>query len=706
MRGGRDKRSPRFWTKRCGEPEVKRPSGFSAALLGNPLSAVEQPRLLNGLMHHRATAFESSARSANHLFAFVVSLLALLGFSLPRASGAEAETATRDLSELKKLSLEELLEQEVTSVSKRPERLAAAAAAVQVITGEDIRRSGATSLPEALRLAPNLNLARIDSRQWAISARGFSSTSANKLLVMIDGRSVYTPLFSGVFWDVQDTLLQDIDRIEVISGPGGTLWGANAVNGVINVITKSSKETQGLLLSGGGGNELRGAGEWRYGGALATNLHFRIYGKYFDRDSAALAATGRSATNQWHMGQSGFRLDWAASDENALTLQGDAYQGAIDQTAARNIAVEGQNLLGLWTRTFSTDSSLKLQLYYDRTRRLIPGTFSELLSTYDLDLQHQFLLGQRHNILWGLGYRLSEDEVGNTPALAFLLARVSRQLFTGFLQDQIALAPDRWTLTLGTKVEHNDYTGLEFQPSGRLAWTPSEHQTVWGAVSRAVRAPSRIDRELFAPGKPPFVLQGGPDFVSEELLAYELGYRVQPHARLSLSVATFFNEYSNIRSVERVNPAAAYPAVIANGLESETYGAEFTAEYRVAEWWRLRAGYTHLKLHFMPKSGSTDATRGGTESHDPNHQFSLHSAMDLPGRLTLDAGFRAVSRVANQSVPAYAELDVRLAWNAARNLEFSIVGQNLLHSRHAEFGAPATRQEVERGIFGKVVCRF
>lgn len=618
---------------------------------------------------------------------------------------AQTPTTFKSSSELKRLSLEELVDQEVTSVSKRPEKFSEAASAVQVITQEDIHRSGATSLPEALRLASNLEVAQVDSRQWAISARGFNSTTSNKLLVLIDGRAVYTPLYAGVFWDVQDTLLEDIDRIEVISGPGGTLWGANAVNGVINVITKSAKETPGVLISGGGGSELRGFGGFRYGGALATNIHYRVYGKYFDRDGAVFA-NGRDATNQWNMGQGGFRVDWDASEANLLTAQGDFYKGAIAQPNTDDVSVEGSNVLGRWTRAFSEDSSLKLQLYYDRTRRLIPRTFAEDLDTYDLDLQHRFPLGERHDLLWGLGYRLMDDDVGNSAALAFLPARVTRQLFSGFLQDEITLVPDRLRLMLGSKIEHNDYTGFEFQPSARLAWTINSRQTLWTAISRAVRSPSRIDRELFSPGVPPYLIQGGPDFTSEELLAYELGYRIQPHSRLALSAAAFFHDYAGLRSLERVAPPSAFPIVIANGLNGESYGAELTADYRPTEWWRLRAGYTHLQIQIRPEPGSTDTARGSGEARDPNHLFSIRSSMDLPGRLALDAGLRYVSHIANQSVPAYTELDARLAWKATRNLELSVVGQNLLHPRHAEFGAPAARYLIERAVVGKVTCRF
>jgi len=456
---------------------------------------------------------------------------------------------------------------------------------------------------------------------------------------------------------------------------------------------------------GGGGTELRGFAGLRYGGALATNLHYRVYGKFFDRDSTVLPS-GRDATIDWLMGQGGFRVDWDASEKSLLTLQGDLYQGRIAQPGRDDISVNGGNLLSRWSHTFSEDSDLKMQLYYDRTHRNIPGTFAENLDTYDADFQHRFLLAERHNIVWGLGYRLIEDDVRNTPGLAFLPARVSRQWFSAFGQDEIALIKDKLHLTFGTKIEHNDYTGFEFQPSGRLAWKLSAGQTLWGAISRAVRTPSRIDRELFAPANPPFLIAGGPDFVSEEVLAYELGYRVQPHRRISLSVAAFYNDYDNVRSLEQVNPPAALPVVFANGQKGESYGAELTADYRVTDWLQFHGGYTALKVQLRPKAGSTDRTFGSTESHDPNHQFFLRSSLQLPAHFEFDASFRYVTDIANQRVPAYGELDLRLAWKPIENLELSIVGQNLLHDHHPEFGALSSRQEIERGVYAKILWRF
>lgn len=647
-------------------------------------------------------------RSVGDLIRAAAALL-LGSLLLSNTTTLRAQEVSSSPDALKKLSLEELTNIEVTSVSRRPEKLSEVASAIQVITAEDIQRSGAMSLPEALRLASNLEVAQIDARQWAISARGFNSTTSNKLLVLIDGRTVYTPLYAGVFWDVQDTLLEDIDRIEVISGPGAALWGSNAVNGVINITTKRPQETQGALLAAAGGRELRDFGAVRYGGEVGQWLDYRVYAKRFDRDHTELP-NGTDVSNAWDLTQEGFRADGRLSAKDTLALQGDVYDGRIAQPTAADIDVSGGNLLGRWSRVITESSDLQVQVYFDRTHRRIPGSYTENLNTYNLDLQHRFPVGARQDIVWGVGYRLIEDKIENPIVFGFLPPDVGRQWYSAFVQDGLSLIPERLQLTLGTKIEHNDYTGVEFQPSARLAWRVKERNLIWSAVSRAVRTPSRVDRELYAPSRPPFgLLQGGANFDSEQLIAYELGYRAQAGERLAMALSTFYNDYDNLRSVEHVNPPAPFPIFIGNGLRGESYGAELTADYHVTSFWRLHGGYTELRVHLEHKPGSTDTNPGTNEAHDPEHLLSLRSSLDV-GNWQLDATYRQVSRIDNQNVPGYGELDLRLAWQPLRTLEISVVGQNLLHDHHAEFGTNTatvsnTRMAIERGVYGKVLWR-
>jgi iron complex outermembrane receptor protein len=634
-------------------------------------------------------------------------LLAFLQFLfVVPAFANETNELEQSVKSLKSLPLESLLNVDVTTVSKRPERLVDSPSAIQVISSEDIRRSGATSLPEALRLAPNLQVAQVDSRQWAISARGFNSTTSDKLLVLIDGRTVYTPLFAGVFWDVQNVMLEDVDRIEVISGPGASLWGANAVNGVVNIISKSARDTQGVLISAGGGSLDHGLGSVRYGDKLGQDFYFRVYGTGFERGNTLLPG-GRDAGNDWGLGQGGFRADWLPTNGSVLTLQGDFYSGVVQQPVGDDLTLNGQNILGRWSHSVPEVSETSLQAYWDRTWRRIPSTFSENLNTFDLDFQHRFHLGQRNSIIGGAGYRLMADQVGNSALLAFLPTRRNLQLFSGFVQDEITLVDDRLFLTLGTKLEHNDYSGFEVEPSGRLAWRPGTNQTLWFAVSRAVRSPSRIDTEIFAPGNPPFALAGGGSrFDSEKLLAYELGYRAELGRRVGFSISTFFNRYSDIRSVEPV-PNSPGQSIILNGLKAQTYGVELSLSWQPLDWWRLRGGYTYFHKHIF-FDGSLDVNHGMAEGNDPHHQFLIQSMFNLPAHFELDSVLRYVDSLDQLGpiVPSYFSLDLRLAWQPTPNWEFALVGQNLIEKRHAEFGAPATRQEIPRSVYAKVTWRF
>ena len=631
----------------------------------------------------------------------------------------------RSPSELKKLSVEQLLDVDVTSVSKYPEKLSAAAAAVTVLTEQDLERSGVDNIPDALRLVPGLDVAQVDAHTWAISSRGFNDIFANKLLVLMDGRTVYTPLFSGVFWEVQDTFLQDIDRIEVIRGPGATLWGANAVNGVINIITKSARDTQGLFLYGGGGSEEPGFGGLRYGMKISDDAWARVYVKYFDRDSSVLPDDS-NAHDSWDMIRGGFRIDWDPSRQDSITLQGDIYSGREDETYAvptltppfssvifSRDNVAGGNLLGRWTERFSPDSELTIQSYYDRTVRN-SAVFEETRDTGDIDLQHRFGLDDRQEIIWGLGFRATHDDVKNSLNVSLIPDHRTLKLFSAFVQDDIVIVPDQLRVTIGSKFEHNDFTGFEVQPSARISWTPERSQTLWASVSRAVRTPSiaENDLRLNPAGAPPgaVTIFGNPDFLSEDLIAYEIGYRCQPVKQFTVDISGFYNNYDNLRSLEPLTPAPIGPTHAANKLFGETYGAEISAKFQVFSEWRLEANYTYLNLQIHKEAGSRDlTTEAMIEGSSPQNEFSVRSLLDLPWNTQLDMTLRYVDSLPAPQIPSYVTLDVRLAWFPRKDLELAIVGRNLLDDRHPEF-APTfvgtQRTEVQRSFYGTFVWHF
>jgi len=627
----------------------------------------------------------------------------------------------------KNMSLEELMNQSVTSVSKAPEPLADAPAAIEVITNDQIIRSGATSLPEALRLADNLQVAQGDSHDWNITARGFNTGLADKLLVLIDGRTVYTPLYSGVEWDEQNPMLADIDRIEVISGPGGTLWGANAVNGVINIISKSAEDTQGWYMEGMAGSQPRDEGALRYGGTLAPNVYFRVYGQYFDRNNEVFADNGAPAHDDWSEGRGGFRIDTAGSSDDKFTVQGDYYNGAAgDPTLPGTDPDSGGNILGRWSHTFSPDSNTSLQVYYDRTNLTQQepgigleraGVLGDDLDTVDMSFQHNLQVGDWNHFVWGLGYRFTHDVASNAPAAQLLPATLDQNLFNVFVQDEIKLTDDL-SFTLGSKLEHNDYTGFEAEPSGRLQWNFVPKQMLWAAVSRAVRTPSRLDENLYEPTGFPkpiaSLLDGSTSFQSEVLIAYELGYRAQLADKVSASISTYYNDYSKIRST---TPGPErdidLPIVFQNNLEGQTYGVEMSSDYQMLDWWRWHAGYDYIQEHIHVAPGETDYTHGLNETADPSNQVFLRSSMDLIQNIQFDAEGRYIDEFTINNgptaatVPDYFELNLRLAWHATKNLVLSVAGQNLLHDYHVEYGYPnATQEAIQRSVYGKITWQF
>jgi len=601
---------------------------------------------------------------------------------------------------LKKLSLEQLFNVEVTTVSQRPESLFKAAAAVHVVTQDDLRRTGALSIPEALRDIPGVEVARVNARDYAITARGFNATSANKLLVLIDGRSVYTPLYSGVFWDAQDAFMDDIEQIEVNRGPGATVWGANAVNGVINVISKKASDTQGLLVSGGGGNAEDGFGGARYGGTLGSRASYRVYGKHFHREATDLP-NGTQADDAFEMSQGGFRIDWSPAAKDELTLKGDAYGGHEQEAASSPLDVGGGNTILRWTRHFTASSELQLQAYYDRTDRDDSPVFAERLETYDAELRHRFAPAEGHDLVWGAAFRRTHDDVTNSPVLAFLPARVTHDLTSAFVQDEWAIFHRHARLMVGSKFEHNDYTGMEVQPSARLSWSPTAAQTLWGAVSRAVRAPSRIDRDLYSPATPPFLLAGGPDFESEILHAFELGYKVRPSSRLTGSLATFYNRYDDLRSIEGTAP----PFVFGNGLEGTGKGVESEASWQPRRSLRMDAGYTFLQLDLKREPGSTDATQVAQEGDSPRHQAFLRPSLNLAHAWSFDVTARYVSKLPTVKVPAYLAADFHIGWQPKPAVDLGLYAQDLFDARHAEFNASSGRHEIPRSVFAKVTWR-
>ena len=587
-------------------------------------------------------------------------------------------------------------------------------------------------------MAPGVQVAQITANTWAISIRGFNAEFANELLVMVDGRSIYNSFYGGVFWDMHDVMLQDVERIEIIRGPGGTLWGANAVNGIINIITKNAADTQGGLLTGGGGSEEQGFGAFRYGGKIDENTFFRIYSKYFNRDDSRELHTNERS-DEWSVQQGGFRIDSKTSQNDDLTLQGDVFKGRIGQssyagsltlpfytTFNEEVRISGGNILGRWHHTFSDSSDMILQSYYDRSDRR-EALFHETTNTFDFDFQHGFRLADRHHIVWGLGYRFVTDEVNGSLTISLDPQVRDMHLYSSFLQDEITLVEDKLKLILGTKFEYNEFTGFEYQPSGRLLWTPDENQTFWASVSRAVRTPSRYDRDAtlwmgaipgsIPPDFDPIVMRllGDGEFHSEQVIAYELGYRVRPTRELVVDFAAFFNTYDDLASLQlgQFSTGPDYlvmPFVLDNKLDGETYGAELYAAWNVTEKWRLKAGYTFLQMQLHADNASSDTTTAPKqEGESPHNQFHVGSYLDLPGNLELDVSLNYVDNLGSTGIPHYLRCDARLGWHITENLEFSLVGQELFDSRHPETISTRGRtlpMESQRRVFAQLTLRF
>lgn len=602
-----------------------------------------------------------------------------------------APASAQSIDDLKSLSIEQLANIDVTSVTKSAETLSGAPGSIFVISRDDIVRSGVTTLPEALRLAPNLQVARRGAADWVITARGMSGSAqaqnfSNKLLVLIDGRSVYTPLYSGVYWDMQDVLLADIDRIEVISGPGATLWGANAVNGVINITTRNTRDTKGLRVDVAAGDREQG-GAVRFGGAIGETANYRVYAKAM-RDDAFDTAAGTPGRDGWRRAQGGFRLDWAPAARDELTLLGDAYAGTTghpgndERIAGRNLTLHWRHQTGPSGEGSPNGGAVQVQLYYDRTMRADRATGRFALETYDLDVQHDFTWGHAQHIVWGGGVRLSRYNIESIGALSFSPA--SRHLFLGnvFVQDSISVSKAA-TLVLGIKAEDDPYAGVSILPSIRGSVQLGGGETLWAAVSRAIRSPTPFDTDVVEKLGTLVYLIGNKDFRTEKLTAYEAGLRGRLGSLATFSVSGFYNVYDDLRSIE-VAPAGFLPLRWGNRINARTWGVEANAVIKPVPWWRLTAGYSflHEDVDFDP--GASRILGAPQIGDDPQHQASLRSAMDL-GHVTIDAALRHVGERPDPRVAAYTEADLRIGWRVSPQLTLSVTGNNLLHASHIEY---------------------
>ncbi len=659
-------------------------------------------------------------------------LAALLALTTSiRADNPPADTPGSQ--NLKNLSLEDLSQIEVTTPSKEPVTAMKTPAAIYVLTGEDIRRFGAQSIPEALRLIPGVEVARVDGSTWSVGIRGFGSNLTRSVLVLIDGRTVYTPLFAGTNWDAQNVLVEDIDRIEVIRGPGGTIWGPNAVNGVINVITKSSKDTQGGLIAAGGGSVTHGFADLRYGGGNGSDFTYRVYGMGYNRGPQE-HLTGPNFDGSWD-GQAGFRMDWAEK-RDTFTLQGDTYYGEAgksvgetsytppySQTVDANAVLSGENILGRWQRVLSDGNDIQVQVYFDRVDRRTPN-YTELRDTYDVDFQDRFRLPWRQEITWGLGARVDPvyDPVV-VSGLQFVPNRRTDYLATAFLQDEIGLIDQRLSLTLGTKFLRTNFTGISLEPSARLMWTPSDRQTFWTAFTHALRTPSDSEENFdllgfvgYGPNGVPFFARfnANPNFAPEQLNGYEAGYRRIFSHNIYVDLTGFYNHYHDLFSEDLAGavyledtplpPHLLLPAQFRNGLLGYTKGVEIAPEWRATTFLRLRGSYSflHMNLGRAPNSGDV-GTAPIIDGSSPEHEGTVQAAFDLTKKLQLDLTYRYVSALPGQMVAAYSTGDARIGWRFNAQWELSFIGRNLFQPWHYEYGGdPTGLVGIDRSIFAKV----
>ncbi len=642
------------------------------------------------------------------------------------------------------LSIEELMNVKVTTVSRRAQKLSEVASAIFVITQDDIRRSGATSIPDALRMAPGVQVDRVSTGQWAISIRGFNGVFANKLQVLMDGRSVYNPLFSGVLWEQQDTLIEDIERIEVIRGPAATVWGANAVNGVINIITKKASETQGTLLSAGGGSFEHGFFGARYGGKINEETPFRVYAKGFTRDNT-ISPESANRHDQWHSARGGFRLDHTSGIDQ-FTAQGDIYFNSLGNTLDSNTSrflhlqnsairgnQEGGNIRFRWDRVYSERASIMLQTYYDRNTYQFHSVGKSDAESFDIDFQHRFPLFNQHDVIWGANYRLYHNKLFETLLTSATPRERTHHQFSGFIRDDIALVPDRLLFSLGTRLDHNEFSGLEVQPNARLMWTPNTQNSIWLSISRAVRIPSRGENDITynagqiqsVPGIPTLpipisiIMNGANNFGSEKLLAYELGFRHQFSSRASIDISGFVNDYSHLRDLSfgalsfstGLPRELILPLLVNNRATALTYGVEVSTDWKPTNRWRLQGNYSFLDINITSNEllKTFDPTTGGAAQTNPQHQASLRSNYDISDRLQLNLWLRYTSAIGFYNIPGYVTMDTKLAFKPVKDVELFLVGQNLFSEYHREFVSdtiPWVPAAIARGIYAGARWQF
>jgi iron complex outermembrane receptor protein len=609
-----------------------------------------------------------------------------------------APPSQSQLPALKQLTLEELLNVDVTLPLRRPERAVQSAAAVGVLTNEDIWRSGAVVLPEVLRAAPGLFVGRFSGSSWIVTSRGFASTAANKMLVLMDGRSVYSPLFSGVFWEQLDYPLGDLERIEVVRGPGASLWGSNAVNGVINIVSKSAEQTQGTFISGGIGAEEHGFTSVRHGGRVGTG-YYRVFGKFAARDDMHLA-DGSAAGDWQRAGRGGTRFDFG-TESAGITVHTEVFASRSGLVAGE-LEASGGNALARWRRPLGAGQQLQLQAYYDRTSRLVPRQFQEVRDTFDVELQHRVPIGERQSFSWGAGYRVSRDDTTPTALVFFDPEDRTTDLVSAFAQDEVTVHEDV-VVTAGARVEHNDYTGLEAQPTARVRWMPDDTQTVWASVARAVRLPTRLDTDVRITTGGRVVVAGNPDFESEEVTALDAGYRVAPIEMFAADLSVFRNRYDNLRSQE-----PGVPVTVGNGLNAKSSGVEVTLRLQPIDWAIFTASYSRLLLTLSLDASSRDVTGGAGEALDPKHQWWGQGRLNLPGNIEFDTHLRHVSALPNPGTPAYTEANLRLAWRPSEAVELSLVGRDLLHAQHLEFVSPTSSRQtaLERAVYTRISVAF